>query len=159
MVNDVQQFINRWNYVRSETLEILSKLAQTQMSFKPEGQKWQPMYAHFSCIAKTQRVYTKAIDVGTMDFAFFHTLELPDKSKFGDKKFAEDYLAESNRLWLSAIHNSKGIIIWDKQLKVILTNHIARLAEHERLHHGQLVSYFTLANIELPTNFKANWAL
>lgn len=36
---------------------------------------------------------------------------------------------------------------------------LASLSEHERLHHGQFISYFTLAGFELPKAFKSNWAL
>ena len=31
---------------------------------------------------------------------------------------------------------------------------IVVLQEHERLHHGQLITYFTLAELEFPKNFK-----
>ena len=37
--------------------------------------------------------------------------------------------------------------------------HIALLQEHERLHHGQFIAYFTLAGIALPVSFRADWGL
>lgn len=31
--------------------------------------------------------------------------------------------------------------------------------EHERIHHGQIIAYFSLANIQLPQSFKSLWSL
>ena len=155
----MDEFIARWGFVRSETLELLDTLTAEQLSFTPSGSDtWQPMYAHFGCIARTQAVYAAAIERGVMDFGLFQMLELPEKKQFADKSFAITHLDEINRLWCAMLVKDVAVM-WPGQQEVSLANHVMRLAEHERLHHGQLISYFTLAGIDLPKNFKQNWAL
>lgn len=39
------------------------------------------------------------------------------------------------------------------------TMEILNALDDERLHHGQFISYFTLAGFELPKGFKSNWDL
>src|SRR5258708_40012248 len=107
-------------------------------------------------------VYTKAITEGKMDFAWFLAKELPGKLDFTTKKQLFKFLKEADNKWIEAIRNKRQnenfVVKWPG-FKRNLPNHIDALIAHERLHHGQLISYFTLANFELPKNFKTSWAL
>lgn len=154
----MDEFIKRWGFVRSETLAILQALSDEQLSFRPDGDKWQPLYYQFGCIARTQIVYSRAAASGAMDFSLFGSEELPKKDKSKSVQDIRNLLNTSNQEWLESLHNNQGGVHWPDGNKS-LQLHIAALSEHERIHHGQLISYFTLANIELPQSFKQNWAL
>lgn len=160
--NLVTNFVRQWNYTRDETLELLDCLTDDQLQWKPEGEKWQPFYFQFGCIGRTQIVYTKAIETGSMDFTYFRSPDLPKKDTFQTKDTLREFLKKTDTDWTNAIRTKRR----DEEYSVSwpgftqpLTVHITSLSNHERLHHGQLVSYFTLANIDLPQNFKQNWAL
>ncbi|MCA9347762.1 DinB family protein [Candidatus Saccharibacteria bacterium] len=154
----MDQFLSRWNFVRSETVELLKALTDEDLFFQPKGTAWQPMYYQFGCIARTQVVYTRALKTGVMDFSLFSSSEFPNKN---DNKSVNEILAllkQANNEWIEAIGVNSDGVLWPggKKSKEI---HIMSLGEHERIHHGQLISYFTIADLALPPNFKSNWAL
>lgn len=154
----MDEFITRWHFVRSETLEILGSLDDSQLQFKPDGDKWQALFYQFSCMARTQLVYAIAAETGVMDFAVFGSKDLPSKDDYQTREALTSFLHASDKRWLKSLANNHGGVMWPDAQKS-LNLHIAALTEHERLHHGQLISYFTLAGFELPKGFKRNWAL
>lgn len=161
--NFVTSFVRQWNFVRSETLDILNSLSDKQLLYQPTGSdKWQPLYYQFTCIARTQMVYAKAIKEGKMNFKWFESTEFPDKHQFKTKEELKKLLDKSDKMWSAAIveqrRNEEFQIAWSG-FKQSLPNHIASLISHERIHHGELISYLTMAGFELPKNFKQNWAL
>src|SRR5258708_6964451 len=153
----VSSFIATWNFTRAETLEILNSLDNEQLQFKPQGEKWQTLYWQFGCIARTQLVYAKAIETGKIDFSLFESEKLPKKDQYQTKVLIKNFLEEANQTWLEAIQGKSKDedfkITWPGYNQNLLT-HISSLISHERLHHGQLISYFTLAGFELPPGFK-----
>ncbi len=158
----VTSFVRSWNFTRSETLEILNSLTNTQLKFKPKGKKWQTMAWQFACIGRTQLVYAQAIKSGFMDFSLFHSEEMPQKTDFTTKEELLEFLKKCDKEWIEAIRSRRMeeefVVVWPG-FKKSLPVHITGLVSHERLHHGELIAYFTLAGIELPENFKSNWAL
>lgn len=160
--NLVNSSIQGWKAAREETLEILDSLDDDRLQFKPKGGKWQPLYWEFGCIGRTQIVYTKAIESGKVDFSLFSSPVMPSKTKYQTKNDLINFLEKSDIDWLKAIKLKKDIedygIDWGN-IKMPLIRHIACLSEHERLHHGQFISYFTIAHFELPEGFMTNWAL
>jgi len=155
-----RSFMNRWQFTRGETLEILENLNDEQLGFKPDGERWQALYYQFNCCARTQLVYAKAIREDKMDFSWFGSQELPSKSAFTSKDEIRALLNEANETWIDAIETAAPdkTIVWP-DFSAPLALHISNLLEHERMHLGQLISYHTLAGYELPPNFKRNWSL
>ena len=154
----MDDFIKRWQFTRLETYEILSSLDDKQLLFQPEGNKWQPLYYQFACMARTQLVYAMAVETGMMDFALFGSPDMPNKHDYQTKASLEKFLDDADRQWLAGLDRGANVVDWagDKRPAEV---HIMSLAEHERLHHGQIVSYFTLAGYNLPGSFRSNWAL
>lgn len=160
----VDSMISRWNFVREHTLEILSVLDDGKLQFKPEGPTWQPLYWEFACIGRTQLVYTKAVETGLMDFSYFSSPDLPKKENLNTKEVLIKFLTEADAKWMGNLKVRKNsedyTITWPEGMgQTALAAHIMSLAEHERLHHGQFISYFTLAGFTLPPNFKQHWDL
>jgi hypothetical protein len=154
----MDEFIARWNFVRFETLEILDTLTDEQLQFKPTGDTWQPLFYQFGCIGRTQLVYAKAVESGQMDLSLFGSSSLPNKDDNQSKERIINFLEKCNQSWLRAMSVNNNGVEWPAG-RISLLLHISSLAEHERLHHGQLISYFTLTGFKLPKNFKSNWAL
>lgn len=147
-----------WRFVRSETLEILDALNDETLLFKPEGDRWQPVYYQFACIARTQMVYARALSEGKMDFKFFSDPMLPDKHAHRSKADLLALLEKANKQWLDALQSAGKNVKWPG-MNVPAASHASRLMGHERIHHGLLIAYFTLAGWDLPPDFKRNWAL
>lgn len=153
----MSEAISAWIFTRQETAELLNCLSDERLLFKPDGEKWQPLYYQFSCMIRTQYVYAKALHTGLMDFAYFGDSTLPTKHDSRTKAALQDEFSRVKTEWQNAIETGKSVDWPDGKTSV--DGHIYKLIAHERLHHGQIISYFTLAGIELPPVFKANWAL
>ncbi len=147
-----------WRFVRSETAEILKALNDEILVYKPEGNRWQPVYYQFACMARTQMVYTRALIEGKMDFEFFSDPMLPDKHVLRTQADLQKWLDEADAAWLKALEHGKKEVKWPG-MTVTAESHVSRLMGHERIHHGLLIAYFTLAGWDLPPAFKQNWAL
>ena len=154
----MDEFITRWQFTRSETLEILYSLSDDQLQFKPAGETWQTLFHQFGCIGRAQLVYADAVRNGKMNFSLFGSTELPSKDENQTVESIAAFLNHANTEWLEALANYHGTIEWPDGAKSAMV-HVMSLAEHERLHHGQLISYFTHAGLTLPDGFRRNWAL
>lgn len=146
-----------WKLTRGDTLALLDSLSDEQLLFTPEGPKWQPLYYQFACMARSQLVNSKVVEAGVMDFQFFTDPSLPDKHATKTKQGLRELLVASNSAWLEALQNGKPVKWGDDTVSV--DGQAYRMIAHERLHHGQLISYFTLAGFDFPEGFKMNWAL
>lgn len=154
-----KELLKDWAFVRSETIEILSTLNDKKLQFCPEGsKKWQPLSYQFACIGRTQLVYAKGLMKGSLSQADFTGEGLPQKRDIITKDEIERLLEWSDTEWLSALSNGMVSVAWTTDT-LSRAAHLYRLVAHERLHHGQLISYFTLAGFTLPKHFRQNWAL
>lgn len=161
--DQVSEFVRIWNFTRRETLEILGSLNGDQINFKPIGSpKWQGLNWQFGCIARTQIVYTKAIGEGKMNFKWFQDALLPEKRYIKSVKELQSLLKSADVQWVHSIRlkrlDQDFTVHWPGNNFSLLA-HINALVAHERLHQGQLISYFTFAGFELPEGFSKNWAL
>lgn len=155
--DDLHEAIEYWLFTRSETQELLHSLTDEQLLFTPEGPKWQPLYYQFTCMVRVQLAYAKALRTGGMDFAYFADKSLPGKRSLKSRQQLDTAFNRAKGIWQSAI-TTIGSVKWYDQ-NVSVAGHIYRLVSHERMHQGQLISYFTLAGYKLPPNFKQIWAL
>src|SRR5579872_1290104 len=105
--NFVTSFVRSWNFVRSETLEILNSLDDEKLRYKPDGDPWQPLYWEFGCIGRTQLVYTEAIQTGKMDFSLFHGDILPSKDQNRTKQDIVKFLDDCDKKWTDAIRERR----------------------------------------------------
>ncbi|HSX30688.1 MAG TPA: DinB family protein [Candidatus Saccharimonadales bacterium] len=153
----MDEAIDAWIFARSETRELLKTLDDQQLLFTPQGDKWQPLYYQFACMVRTQLVYAKALQMGVMDNSYFDNPSFHDKHDLKTRMALETALDAAVPIWKDAIATGNSVNWYGKQVST--AGHIYHLISHERLHHGQLISYFTLAGYELPQAFKQNWAL
>lgn len=155
VLND--EAMRMWDFVRSETYEVLASLTDDQLQFSPEGEAWQSLYYQFGCIARTQFIFAKGLETGKIEPTYFSDMSFPGKYSAQMRHTLEELLHAADVSWKTAfgkhdsVHWPEGAVSRD--------GHIYRLIAHERLHHGQIISYFTLAGLELPQRFKDNWAL
>jgi hypothetical protein len=92
-----------------------------------------------------------------MDFSWFGDSSLAGKDDHKTKSELLEWVGE-NKTEMQKVLKSAKPVDWPGE-KRSPEGHIYSLIAHERLHHGQLISYFTLAGIDLPPRFRQNWAL
>lgn len=154
------ELLKEWALVRAETNELLDSLPSKKITYRPDGEKWQTLAYQFACIGRTQLVYARALQKGVLEFADFNETSLPDKQAIKTKAQLQELLAWSDSEWLSAVENGMISVKWPgKGSALSRAAHIYRLISHERLHQGQMISYFTLGGFELPHYFKQHWTL
>lgn len=146
-----------WIYTRSETRELLRNLTDEQLLFKPEGPKWQPLHHQFTCMIRVQLAYAKALRTGEMDFAYFREESLPGRHSLKTREQLDAAFDNIREVWKAAIATGKDVRWLDQDVSA--AGHIYRLVAHERLHHGQIISYCTMAGYDLPASFKESWSL
>lgn len=158
----VTSMVRVWNFTRRETLQLLDSLNDEKLLFKPEGEKWQNLAFQFGCMVQTQMVYAKAVIEERLDYSWYRSGEFTDRKLLKNKNELLDYSSQANKEWSKAVRKRR----YDENFKIKwpgfnanLVTHISSLNGHERLHHGQIITYFTLAGFGLPTKFKDNWAL
>jgi len=156
----MSSMLSQWRFCRSETLEILNSLDDDQLKFCPEGDKWKPLFKQFVCMVSTQITYARSIEEGRIDFGWFRD-ETAKLENISTKEDLLKALEKVDKRWVKVI---KSIEDEDYQIKwpgfsLNLFNTITTLISHERLHDGQIISYFTMAGFDLPEKFKENWAL
>lgn len=158
----VTSFVRQWNFTRSETEEILESLNEKCLKFRPKGKQWKRMVDQFLCIARAQSVYTRAIETGWIDFSLFSNPDFLKRFEIEKREDLIKLLKQVDNEWIKAIRGKRKeeefLVAWPG-FKQNLVNHISSLIAHERLHHGQLITYLTLEGVEIPPKFKRNWAL
>ena len=113
----MEEFIERWQFVRSETLELLLSLFDEQLQYKPSGEKWQPIYYQFGCIGRTQQIYTAALVGGKMDFSLFGSPTFAKKDTNQTNESIRIFLKQCNDSWLGALHKNFNNVAWPNGVK------------------------------------------
>ncbi len=154
----MKDVIDIWVFARTELIELLNSLSDEQLQFKPEGERWQPLYYQFACCLRTQLVFIRSLNEGVMDFAWYGDENLPNKNELSSKTKLLEQIEMNKEQMVHALESSQDLIEWPDST-MTKNAHISALTAHERMHIGQIISYFELANFELPKTFKENWSL
>lgn len=143
----------KWS--RNNTLLILQELSDTDLNLKPEGDKWQNLGFQFACLVTTIDTYfrkiTKFKDSKYGKVYFEGKVYTKDDLTSGELLFK---ILESQVEQLNDLLKEMDEKALDKHLR-----HLLNITNHEYLHQGQLVSYFTMFGKKLPARFKKSWAL
>ncbi len=154
----MKDVIDIWIFARTELLELLSSLDDGQLKFKPEGNRWQPLYYQFACCLRTQLVFIRALNEGVMDLSWYGDKSLPNKHDMETRSKLLDQAEVNKEKMISALQSSRDSIEWSDGIRT-KNFHIAALIAHERMHLGQIISYFDMAGFTLPKSFRDNWSL
>jgi hypothetical protein len=150
-----EKWMMSFKWSRNNTLLILQELSDSDLELKPEGERWQNIGFQFSCLVTTTDTY-------------FRKITKHKDSKFGKayiegKVYTKEDLISGELLFkiLEAQVNQLNDLIREMDEKDLDKHlrHLINITNHEYLHQGQLVSYFTMFGKKLPARFKKSWAL
>ena len=157
----IKELLGNWKFAVGQRYELLSVLKDSDLAFTPQGsEKFKDLQYQFACIGSTEKAYTEMIKNGLkFDVSLFSKIK-DDLVKLHTTTELKTKLEEIDRGFEDTIKNFSGDEVFDwGDTTSPVWRLITVLQEHERLHHGQLITYFTLADIEFPDNFKKMWNL
>lgn len=153
MNEKLSQLVKSWKEMRHLTLDLLDKIPEKHLAFTV-GKNMGTIGKQYRHIGDVQICYNEAIKTGKIDFDKYKRDYLIESSKEKLKIF----LFEVNEEMLILIKKNPDIKInwfgeeWD------LEQHIQALIEHEILHHGELVVYIKVLDLQFPKSWDL-WGL
>jgi len=151
MQNDlIARFESRWRFARILTRDLLQCLEASDLTFSP-GKHVGPVWKQFRHLGRVQENYLDAIETGKIVFGFYGASYAGEASK----KQLLEYLARldgSLTEWLTTLDVNRKIDWFGDRVDVY--EHLARLADHEILHHGMFIVHMRL----LGRSFPSSWA-
>ena len=159
-VSVIKTLLSGWEWTLNHRYELLGSLKDSDLKFTPTGSsKFQDIQYQFACIGSTQLAYTKMLREGRWSNKYFGAFKERLRGVY-EVKALEKILKEADEKFKNAIMKFSGEDVFDwGDYKAPVYSVVVILQEHERLHHGQLITYFTLAGLEFPKNFKRDWHL
>lgn len=154
----IKPLYSGWKFCHENTYELLSALKDKDLKFVPkESPKFQSLGFQFGCIVSTQQGFAHMLKNKKYVSDYWFTTK---EKSFISVKEAQKALKNADLFLEREINKLKDNDTFEwKSGKSPVWRVISWLTEHERLHQGQLIAYFTLANLELPPNFKRLWNL
>jgi len=144
----IQGLKNSWRNSNSSTIGFAKSVPTNKWKSKALENRFRSFAWEFACLARTRMCYLKALRTGELIFS--HQEDIPDKSVLENEGKSEivNILEKTAREVLKEIEcleneEKMGLIIW--------------LLQHERVHHGKLMLYNSLANFKLPKTFVKTW--
>lgn len=156
----IKDNLGAWSYTLSHRYELLGGLKDKDLEFTPtQSKKFKDLQYQFACIGLTQLSYAKMLREGRFSSKYFSIFET-ELTKLRNKRELMAKLKEIDKEFKKEIlkYSDKDTFLWE-DIKIPVWRIITFLQEHERLHHGQLISYFTLAGLKFPSQFKKDWNL
>lgn len=152
--NELAMFVNSWTFTRALTLDMLSELTESELSWSPSasvGSFWK----QFRHLGRVQENYMDALDSGSITF----TCEGKRYDGGASRKALRNYLTVLDDVLLEKLEtaDSGDLIDWFGE-EVSVREHLARLTSHETLHHGQWIVYCQLLNKPFPKSWSI-WGL
>jgi uncharacterized damage-inducible protein DinB len=151
----MDSFESHWLYVRGLTMDLLRSLEPADLQFRP-GPQVGLMWQQFRHLGRVQENYVHALDAGRVSFGV-------DGASYAggcSKQLLLEYLERLNSELDEKLKSSERLpksIDWFGQ-DVDVNVHLARMTDHELLHHGMLVVYVRLLKRKFPVTWRV-WGL
>lgn len=154
--NELAMFANSWTFTRALTLDMLASLTDSDLLWSPAASNTAgAFWKQFRHLGRVQENYMDALDSGTITFSC-------DGKQYdggASHKALRDYLTTLDDALFEKLETADGgdVIDWFGE-EVSVREHLARLASHETLHHGQWIVYCRLLNKSFPKSWSV-WGL
>jgi hypothetical protein len=145
----IQDVKNAWRNCNSATIGFCQNVPPNKWFSKPFEPRFRSFAWEFACLTRTRYCYLKSLKANIPPL-FSHQEDIPDKEVLTkmDKKEIINHLKQLSGKLLTEIEQLKS----PDQI-----NKIIWLLQHERIHHGKLMLYFSNAELKLPESFVKTW--
>jgi hypothetical protein len=151
----LKNLIDNWNEVNQTTLDLLNSLPEQYYHSKPFQPRFKSFAWEFSCVFSTRVGYIKGLSEKVLDEKCFQ--EDDKKLEKLSKKEIIQKIKETNTKIIEIIKDEKikTIDYWNKKSTKEIT--ISWLMQHEQLHYGKLILYFSKLNLKIPKLLQEMW--
>jgi len=151
----LKNFLENWKEVNQTTLNLILAVPEKFYHQKPFAPRFKSFAWEFSCILSTRLGYLRGFNVGQLDESCF--LETDEELEKLSKEMMITKLRSTNLKIEQIIKDEKKIKINYFGKEVSKYNVISWLLQHEQLHYGKLILYFSKKKIKIPTSLKKMW--
>lgn len=141
----VQHFLVSWKICNNHTISFVDKIPTNLWHKKPFDPYYKTFAWEFACIARTRECYIRGLETGELRFEEAEDIPNIDKLERMPKRKIIELLQKQARRIGKLINRNKNLWM------------IAWLLQHERLHHGKLILYFSKAKLKYPSSFMETW--
>lgn len=145
------QAFTSWSETRGLSFALLDSLSDEQLPIEFPRPVFNSLGKQFQEMGVIQGAYTKAIERRSVDYSEmdvdFDSHLVTSRTRI--RQFLKDK-DDALRKMLTGESDPSRIIDWELPRNPSLLEHLYWLSAHEALHHGQLIAYCYLLNIELP---------
>lgn len=156
----VGQAYTSWSEVRSQTLALLGLLEEDMLTIEFPRPVFNTFGKQFQELGVVQNAFTIAIKTGNVDFSDMDVEFDPTLITSKDK--IRGFLTKHDESLHEVLREEKEpsrLINWGLPRNPTLLEHIYWLSQHETLHHGQLIAYCYLLNLDFPESWATSMAL
>lgn len=144
----IQELKNAWRNSNSATAGFLAGVPAEVLHTKPFNPRFTSFAWEFACLTRTRYCYLDGLRTGKVDFS--------DREGIPNK----DQLAqESNGQFQERLSQTSNDILTEIE-KINSSDQVATISwllQHERVHHGKLMLYLSIAGLPLPESFVKTW--
>lgn len=150
-----EELLLDWSEIQKVTSELLTSLPDEAYHTRPFEPRFKTFAWEFSCILTTRLGYIRGIRSGRIDGSCF-TESDPEMEKLGKGEMVE-MLEKAYRDIQSIIGDDLSGKIDYFGTPYDVSAVLYWLLQHEQLHYGKLIIYFSQAGIALPASLKEMW--
>ncbi|EKD99440.1 MAG: hypothetical protein ACD_22C00256G0013 [uncultured bacterium] len=144
----IQSLKNNWRNVNTATISFANTVPTDIWTTRPFEKRFTTYSWEFACLARTRICYLKGLKTGNLIFS--PQTDIPNKKDMTgwDKKDIISSLKDSARKILTEI---------EKIQTTSKVSFVISLLQHERLHQGKLILYYSISKLEIPKSFRKTW--
>jgi uncharacterized damage-inducible protein DinB len=151
----LKNLIDNWNEINQTTLELINSVPSEYYYIKPFKSRFKSFAWEFSCIFSTRIGYIRGLSEKILNEKCFQ--EDDKKLEKLSKEEMIQRIKETNIKFIEIIKNEKikTIDYWNE--KNTKESVISWLMQHEQLHYGKLILYFSKLNLKIPKSLQEMW--
>lgn len=154
-MSEIKNKIEEYRYLRQMSFDLLEAIPEEELNFRV-SEKVGSIGKQYRHLGDVELCYAKAIESGEMSFDEYRRDYSIESSKEQLKSFLDEM---DEKLIEDAKQNPEAEINWFGEESLSVAEHLARLIQHEILHHGELVIYIRDLKLPFPQSWRETWGL
>lgn len=144
----IQDFKNAWRNCNAASTDFAEIVPTNLWHSKPFDPRFKSFAWEFACIVRTRLCYLKGLKTGKLDFSDQEDILNKEILETCSKKEILELLSQLTNDFITEIERINSL----EGIKLINW-----ILQHERIHHGKLILYFSQIGLEIPKSFKKTW--
>ena len=155
---ELEQVIDDWKYLRSNSKAFIEELTEEELHRKMPRPGIDTFMKHFEEMCDVEQAYLDACISGSMEFDC-----VKENDEYDGASTKADILSmmqiQDERLEAIANEYADNNVVWDEDDVKTICSQLRNLCIHETLHLGQLIAFSYAMGISIPEFIIESWAL